>query len=231
MKNIESFTQDLQKENNNDGIVLNFDDRIISQIREIYEVLPQKTGMHFTQVDQVDSIKENGFIKKDHYENFVYLFDQSDTDESFGDQLDKAKIVGLPHYNAVETLKRFHLAFSEGLNRYGLDRLKASMMSFSGSINDFLSLNRNKLPTIFFTDLSEKNTPTRSKTTQKLPQAFFDKLDTKKIIKIISIEDNDFNEIIQDFERGITIDDSLKKILIKKITDWLLDEIKNKSQK
>ena len=230
MKNIESFTQNLQKEHTNNKLVLNFDDRIISQIREIYEALPEKTGMHFTQVDQVDSIKETGFIEKDHYENFVYLFDQLDTDESFGDQLDKAKMAALPHYNAIETLKRFHSAFSEGLRRYGLDRLKNSMMSFSGSINDFLLLNKDKLPAIVFMDLSEKNTPTRSKTTQKLPQAFFDKLDNEKILKIISIEDDDLDGIIQDFGRGISIDDSFKKILIKKTTDWLLQEVKNKSE-
>lgn len=196
-----------------------FDHRITKQANSIYEALPEITGMHFTQADQTPSILEKGFQPKGSYPNFVYSFDKKDTDENYGDRLAKAEELGFQHFNVRKTINRFHKAFTQGLNRYGLERL--SSIRGLNSVQEYLLENKDVLPVVIFTDMEGSNGVPKGKKPDMLSQMYFNGLPTEKILKTISIETEDFDKISKDVEKGISFPNAIKKILVNKTVDWL----------
>ncbi len=208
-----------------------FDTRILCQTRDIYEALPEVTGMHFTQADQIDSIAEKGFQMRDGgYPDFVYIFDKKDTDEHYGSRLKEAEALGFAHYNARETINRFHASFTKGLNKYGLKGLRDSNIARSGSVHNFLTANKDMLPAVVFADVSKAKTIPKGKSASELSQAYFQGLESEHILNVIKIEDEDIEEIKRDAEHGISVEKSVKRILVNKTVEWLLVRVKEQHQ-
>lgn len=199
-----------------------FDTRINRQTNQIYEALPEVTGMHFTQADHVSSIQEKGFIGTSEDANYVYSFDKKDTNEHYGDRLEEADAIGLPHFDVRHTIKRFHAAFIEGFSRYGLEGLRYVDKSTSESVRDFLIKHKDILPAVVFADISKVNAIPKHKSNTKLSQAYFNNLEAEHILNTITLEDEDIHEVARIVERGVSLEDSLKKVFVNKTVEWLL---------
>jgi len=207
-----------------------FDTRIKRQTQDIYESLPEVTGMHFTQANHIESIKEKGFTTIEGYPNFVYSFDKKDTEEHYGDRLEVADELGLLHYNYKESIKRFHTAFIEGFLKYGLEGLRDSIIAPRESVKEFLISNKDKLPAVIFSDISEANAIPKEKSPRKLSQAYFNGLKAEKILNIISVDDADIEEISKDVKNGVSVKNSLKKVFVNKTVQWLLIRVEEQRQ-
>ena len=208
-----------------------FDHRINRQIGQIYDALPEVSGIHFTQASQLDSIKDEGFVSENGRPNFVYLFDKRDTDEYYGDRLQEVDDAGLEHYGKIEMLKRFHAAFVEGLNKYGLEALRGHSIKSPKEVYDFLVAHKDDLPAVVFADLTDTDFSQKNKDKNKLSQAYFNGLSSENIMKTLSLDDGDFKKISEDCENGIPLEKAFKKIFVNKATEWLLLLVEEKREK
>ena len=207
-----------------------FDRRIVRQTQEIYEALPEVTGMHFTKIDQIGSLEDKGFVAGGVRSNYFYVFDKKNTDEYYGSRLEKADKAGLVHYDAAATIQRFHKAFVDGLRKYGLDDFPPLPRSSKQDLLDYLVENKGSLPAVVFGDLSQNSIPRKNVQDGMLSAGYTEKLEGEKILKTIAIDGVDLDDIATDIEHGISLEDACKKVMVNKTVEWLLYEAESHKQ-
>lgn len=198
-----------------------YQDQVAETVRHIYEGLPKTIGMHFTQAGQVPLILSRGFVPSGHRDNFFFTFDKEETDEFYGDKLERLKAAGLDkeHYGARETLERFHQAFKTGFNGYGLERLPVSL---GEDIRGYIRTHQGLLPAVVFVDLSDLPVSHRGKSPRSLPQGYLSGVPAERILKVVTLGDEDVDNLVQKISQGSGLADSLRQAFITKTDNWLM---------